>query len=131
MIISNLQVTKSQNWETGCPTDECRDSQNQQWVYLTSQKIPMSFLSYQSPNCWVKIVYRKRDPLPNCPNQECEIEIQTVIISGDCFLPYTDNTAVPPITYNAQLDPTQYINISDYYRDIWIFAINIWGQSGV
>ena len=94
-------------------------------------QIPLTLNYNESPNCWIKVTYRKRDPLANCPNQDCEIEIQSIMISGDCFLPYTDNSTVPPTTYGPQLDVTDYTNISDYYRDIWTFGIFLWAESGL
>ncbi len=120
---SNLS-TKAQSWELDCPTDECLDNENVPWTYHWTAQLPMLYDPYKSPDCWVTIIYRKREPHENCPRQECEIEVQNVIVSGSCFYPYTDNSANPPITYDPILDFTDNL-------DIWIFAIGIWAQMGI
>ena len=122
MFFASNVSSKAQSWELDCPTDECLDNENQPWDY----PFPPTRIYYngpESPDCWVEVIYRKRNPHPNCPNSGCEIEIDYFIVSGACFYPYTEPT--PPYTMYPPL--MNYMND----QDMWTKSMLIFIESGV
>ena len=109
IIFSNLNVY-SQSWELDCPTDECLDNQSVPWNYVDEL---INYAGPESPDCWIRVFYRWRSDLVNCPNSGCEFEVRFVLVSGSCFYPYTEPD--PPFTtYPPILDFTDDEEIWEY-----------------
>lgn len=97
-------ILYANEWELPCPRNDCFETNNIEWEYFDLDTgIPYYFQEnggQKNPNCWVKVTYRTRkSDDPPCEQEDCEIEILNILVSGSCFYEYIDNSSQPPRIY--------------------------------
>ena len=101
MFFTSNISSKAQSWPDECDKSGCLEDNDVPWVNKNTGNLYYEAKKFShepsSPNCWVKVYYRIREDKTLCPNATCEIEILSVIMSGECFYPYNDPGPPPAI----------------------------------
>lgn len=114
-------ATYSQSWDNDCDFETCLETNNVPW---RTDTVTILLNNPESPNCWVQVGYKIRENDTLCPSTECEVEIQFVVTSGECFYPYTDYNTSPPTTYPAYMDITSHL-------DMWTKSLEMFFESNI